>query len=414
METINSKELSQMVRKLGAKETARLLVESMKSGELSYKDFSITGLWNNLVTEANNDKEPTGNWLLEACEHNTLTEDAAVQSDASNFGTVTSQIYFNALTTKYNSADFSVKKTFKRIPSTLTRGELFGGISNVAKIMEPVPFGRDLPTVEPSEDKVQSPPMQRKGAVIEITLDLMRGDKTGETMQMFENLGVSAGINEELEAVQTLADTTLNTGAAYVRTHYGWAPAGGLPTFYSTYQPSTPWVNIAASNGLVNFENLQAANLLLQRIVDPFTGFPTTLGPEKMKLICGPSVSYRAKQLAHSQQYRTGTQSSSNFINLTNVPGPFNEGAPIDFEVVESKFLDYLASNSSSTLDPGTWFWGQPGEAFSWQTLLNLDMSQALPGSYSLWKRGVVAAYKVEFVQTSFAFNPRFICKNTP
>lgn len=411
---ISNKDLQHMVSKLGAKETAQRLTEALGDGSIKYNELSLKSLWDNLVTAKANDKEAVGNYLLESVHSETLTEDAAVQSDASNFGTVTGQIYFNALTTKYNSADLSVKRLFRRIPSTLTRGEQFGGISNVAQLLEPVAFGRDLPTVEPSEDKSQSPSMQRKGQIIELTLDFMRADKTAETNNLFENLGTSLGINEELEAVQTLADITLSTGAAYKRTHYNWAPAGGTPVSYATYQTGTPWNNTIGTNSLVNFENLQAANLVMQRIVDPYTGFPTILGPEKLKLICTPAVAYRARQLKHSQQYRSGTASSSNFINLTDVPGPFNQDEMIDFEVVESKFLDYLASNSSSALSANTWFWGQPGEAFSWQVLLNLDMSQAIPGSYSLWKRGVVAAYKVEYVQTSYAFNPRYMTINTP
>lgn len=398
MELVNNRELRKQVQSEGAYKTAEKLTEAIGKGDLTYRDFSIRALWDNFVTNKSDDKDVAGSKLIEE----KLSEDSASQTDAGAFALITSQIFFNALTTKYRSADFTISNKFKVIPSTLPRGEKFGGISNVATLLEPVNYGRDLPHLEPTEDFSESPPMQRKGAIVDLTIDMVRADRTGEVTNIFENLGVCAGVNEELEAVQTLADLALTTGANYSRTHYKWKNV-----LYNTYQTSTPWVNVVTSNGLVDHNNVNNAYVQLSTILDPYTGFPTVLGPGPISLVVTPQLLYTAKRIARSTQFRTGTSSSSNDILITD------GFPPVEFDVVESKYLKYLNDNSNSTGLNTTWFFGQLSEAFSWQRMMDITMSEALPGSYSMWSRGLTASYKFELIQTSYAFNPRYVIKNT-
>ena len=287
MGIINERELKADVKANGALAVAKKLKAAIEEGQLNYKDFSsIRLLYESLVHVKGKDKESCGDGLI---HEEIMREEAGsiVATDA--FNIVTSQIFFNALTTRYEAADFSVAPLFRVIPSNIVRGDQFAGIGNLNTALEPVPEGRQLPSLEPTQDFSQGPAQQQRGACIDISIQMMRADRTGEIMEMFMALGSALATARELEAVSTLADV----GESSPRTRYKWKNEA-----YATYQNSTPWVNVVGSNALINYENINAAYQAIQNILDPFTGLPIATPPGRMKLICCPELLFIAQRLA--------------------------------------------------------------------------------------------------------------------
>lgn len=388
---IRRKELVAEIKSLGAKKTAENICAALKKGELTYKDMPpIRDLYECFWVEKANDKHSVGSQLLSE-EH--LTEEAATYSDGSAFANVTGQFFFNAVTTRYMAADFTVSPLFREIPSTLFRGEKFAGISNINQVLTPTLPGRDLPVLAPTEDYTEGPAQRHIGALVDLTIELVRGDRTGEIMEMAGKLGECIGVNDELEAVGTLMDVNST------RTEHKWKG-----TTYATYQSSTPWVNTVTSNPIVSIANLNAAYVALQNILDPFTGLPTTLPPGRLKLVVTPDYALIAQRLMRGTQYRTGTASSSNEITISDFP-------PFEADIVVSKYLGYLCDQNS--LPRSTWYLGIMDAAFSWQVGMPLTVSEAVPNAGDLFRKSLAASYKAERYKTSFAFNPRFVIKNT-
>ena len=397
MSLIKERELKAEIRDKGAVAVAKRLKEALESGHLHHTDFSsIKTIYENFVTEKGKDKESVGKYVLQESE---LSEESGsvVSSDA--FNIVSSQLFFNALTTRYNASDFNVAPLFRVIPSNIVRGDTFAGISNLNTALQPIPEGRQFPSLEPTQDYSKAPAQRQQGACIDITIQMMRSDMTGEIMNMFQELGSALATARELEAVSTLADV----GESSPRTRYNWKD-----TTYATYQSSTPWVNVVGSNGLVNYENINAAYQAIQNILDPFTGLPIATPPGRMKLIVCPELLFMAQRLARGIQYRTVAATA----NTNTAPLVITDGTPpVEFDVVSSKYLKYTLDQASAPTT--TWFMCYPDLAFSWQQMQSMTVGEALPNAGDLFRRNLAASYKAFKIESSYAFNPRYSVKCT-
>ena len=406
---IDSASIGRHVELEGIDKTVTQLVASLKAGEVKYTDFkSIRGLYESLVVDRTTKKPGIGGQVL---AEQILSEEAASFVSIDGFGTVAAQLFFNALSTKYNAADYNVNKLFRKIPSSLVRGETFGGISNLDVVLQPLAAGDNAPTLTPTEDYSQSPAQQRKAAILNITLDMIRGDRTGESMNSFEHMGGAMGLNDELEACATLANQDFaNTGGAvtYPRTYYNWKKTAYATYFSSISLPTQPWANLITSNGLVDYLNLETAWQAIATTLDPYTGWPIAVDG-KYYLIVPTPLAFTAARIKRSVQFRTGTAAANNSILIT---APGDSGFPVEFEIVVSKYLYQILSNAG--LNTSYWFFGIPQQAFSFQTMMDVQLSKAIPNAGEMFTRSLEASFKVERWKTSFVFNPRFMTKNTP
>lgn len=403
MPFIRDREIRRQIALEGATKTAQHFVEAIEDGHLTYRDFGIRSLWDNFMVDKRDDKTPMGHALIEE----KLSEEAGTYTSSDAFSTITSQIFFNALTTYYNAADFTVAPTFKVIPSTLFRGEKFGGIANINTLLAPVGEGRELPHLEPTEDFSESPAQQRTGAIVDVTVQMIRGDRTGEVMNLFEKLGECAGVNREMEACSILA----GDNNSYVpRNNYKWK-GESFQTYQTSISGDVDWVNVVASNGLVDAANVNKVWTALQAITDPFTGLPIVTPPGRWKIFCTPDFYWNALRIKHMGMIRqinlqAGGNSEADY-------SPFGAGSqlPVDFDIVQSKYLRQVLTNAGDFVS--NWYMGVPEAAFSWQRAMDVTMAEALPNAGHMFTRGLAASYKFEKYETSYVFNPRFIAKST-
>lgn len=396
--SIKEREIKAQIKSDGAHATARKLKEALEQGHLAYTEFSsIKMLYDNFVTEKGKDKQSCGHYVLQESE---LSEDAGNITDTSGFNVITSQIFFNALSTRYSAADFNIAPLFKMIPSNLPQGDTFGGISNLNEAMQVTPEGRTLPSISPTQDYSRSPPMQQRGSIVNVTIQMMRSDATGQILNIFENLGSALGTARELEACSTVLDL----GESNPRCRYNWK---NVP--YQTYGTSgLPWVNEVTGNGLLNYENLQAAWLTQQNILDPYTNLPVLSPPGRAKLLVTPTNQFIAQRLARGIQYRTSTLT----LGTDNSPLVISDGTPpVEFDIVSSKYLSNILANNGGAQT--TWLLCFPDMAFSFQQMQGMTVSEAIPGTGELFSRNLAASYKTFKIESSYCWNPRYSILNT-
>lgn len=398
MSLIKQRELIKEIGAKGAHEVAGLLVESLKAGELAWNDCPpINQLWEIFAVDRADGKTAAGSHItsnMNRLRGDKLFEesvDGAV--DIGAFTTVCSQLLFNALTTVYQSADLTLGKLVKKIPSTFINGEVFAGVSNVGGLEIPTPFNADLPDISPTEDVSRAPAQQRYGRKINLGFDVLTSDRTGEFMHLAEKMFERGAISYEIDVANVLA------GIA-TRANYNWQNV-----VYAPYQSSAPWVNLKGSNPLSTDPNgcIQPLQLLLDDILDPFTGLPLMTPPGTMKLVVTPENYNIARILAKETQYRSGASATS-YQTLTET------GLPHEMEPVKSKYLNYALLAASQPTS--TYFYGHM-HAISKQESMDVTTSQALPGSYSMWSRGIAAAFKYEHVYSLYWFQPRLMTKST-
>ena len=399
---ISESELAQRVRTDGVEKTVRVLSEALSKGELKPEDFSLRGLASQLVVGP--DGKPVGQGFIGQLDVISEAAAQAVNSDA--FAQINGQIFYNAVLEGYRQAEPTLAPEFGVVNSTNLRGERFAGVSDVALPLPVIPENQEYPPLQPSANYIQSPAQLKRGLRIEISREALMMDRTGELLDRCRQVGKAVGIDRELEATATLADvvglassTAAGTGTA--RTRYNW-----LGTAYATYQAATPWINDKGSNALKTALNVNAANILLAQMLDPFTNMPIAIPEGEMVLVVTPENEYVAKQIAAAIQLRTGPAGLTDTNPLMVADG----APPVNFRVVTSKYLArFLTLNSLPT---STWFLGSLKQAFKWIRALDITVSEALPGSHYMWSHDVVQAYKAGRIETGYTWEPRAIVRN--
>ena len=163
-------------------------------------------------------------------------------------------------------------------------------------------------------------------------------DRTGLLLQRCGEVAEFLGVNREkrvLDAVFGVTNTYKRNGTAY-----------------NTYQASSPWVNIAGSNALVDWTDVEAAELLFDAMTDPNTGEPLAVMPDT--IIVPTALKHTARRIVNATEIRTGDGASATTQTLAANP------LANQYHVLWSPFV------KSRTGSATTWFVGQPKKAFAY------------------------------------------------
>jgi hypothetical protein len=345
-------------------------------------------------------------------------EGASTATTMGSFIALTSQLYFNAVVGGYEHADMVVAKTFRTIPSTLLRGEIFAGVGGLAKLLSSTGEGRDLPHLSPTEDYTQTPAQRKVGAVVDVTWELATADRTGEILRNMETLGEAIGVTREMEACGTVLDIDPITGASgYVRTRYNWKPQQGVSSTYATYAASGGVCVNSQVNILQNQDSINTAYVLMTKVVDPWTGLPISMGPGAFKMFVAPDLKFLAQRIARSTQYMT---TEAGTLNADFAPQVWTDGGTvIDFEVVASAYIGALIDANVAITGGGagyptrqSWWIGKPDRSFCWPTAQELITQDAIPGAGEMFQRVLEKQIRAFDCKTAYCENPRYMQVN--
>ncbi|HYE19428.1 MAG TPA: hypothetical protein VEA69_13340 [Tepidisphaeraceae bacterium] len=387
------RELSHMVsdKKLGREGTARVLTEALRRKDIKPADFRLRPLFEALVPQG---KEFLLQYATGGFSENTarLLESGEVKS--SQFSNITGQIVYSETLKYYEDEDFVFSKEVPETTSPFLDAEKVAGIGRIGDEVEVVGEAQPYPYVGPVEDYIHLPPAKKRGDIVALTWEAVFSDRTGDLLSRAGEVGHWLGLNKEKRIIDCMVDENGGAVSAMVGGHrYHWRG-----TSYATYQTSTPWDNVTTSNALVDWTDIENAELTLSRITDPNTGEP---------IMVQPDVVVVTKQLEYTARYILQATSLA-----VNAGGYATSGTPTRFEM--PNFLPKYKILTSRLLETRMatdtdWYLGNLKRAIGYKVCRPLTVEQAPAGHPDEFNRDVVNQWKASEIGAAFTRDPRFL-----
>ncbi len=385
-DVIKTRELRRRYELDGAQQTISHLTEALKERHLRPEEFSIRDLAEGLVPDGHewvrlmDPRAGGGVNLLEAGE--------AV--DVTAFLNVTSQIIYSKIMDAYTQDAFAISGLVDTIPTRLD-GEKIPGITRISGEDAVVNPGMPYPSLGFGEDYIETPSTTKRGYIVPITKEAIFFDRTHLVLSRAAEVGELLGLNKE----KRLLD--LVVGAA---NNYKW-----LGDAYDTYQAAAPWINVQASNELVDWTNVDAAEQLFADMLDPATDEPVLLQANTVLVM--PAYRHAAHRIFNALEIRFNPTSSDTTTLAAN---------PLSYyRVVESRlaYRRVIASGETAADAKKWWFLGDFKKAFAYMENWPITVTQSAQNSEADFSQDIVARFKASERGAAAVLNPRFVVKST-
>lgn len=397
---ISARELRHMYTRKGGSWVRKHLTESLEKKHLHPTDFSIRDLAMSVVKDGDE-------WVRSMVPGKSgtyhLLEAGSVQY--SDFSAITGQIFFNMIKEAYDDEEFVFTKMVKTYPSNIPDIEKIPGISRIGdKFTDTtVNEGDTFPQMAVGEDFIHIGAKKKRGGIVAVTREAVAFDKTGLLLQRCKELGHYLGVSIEKRLIDTLIDG--NAAAASIHnggTRYHWKG-----TSYAAYQATSPWINVKTSNALASWTNVEAAEVVLSQITDPYTGEPIMIEPTH--IIVPPELKHTAYRIMNATNVQTHAGGYATSGNLQDYHAP----SPLDpYKVVCSR-LFRARMNAAGQTASSTWYIGNPAKAIGYWQNFPLTTRELGAGSTADFERDIVAQYRADERGTPGWLEPRLVLKNS-
>lgn len=357
----------------------------IKAKSLRPNDFSIRELFEAFVEDG---REIVQSWSPRSGGGASGVRLSEASIDTSDFSNITGQIVFSAILEGWNQPEFIGDRLMETVQTDLS-GEKIPGISGLGDYAETVDEGKPYPKVGLTENWVETPETTKRGFVVELTKESIFFDRTGILLRQAGEGARYLGINRE----KRMIDAALGMVDLYKR--------NGATTAVATYgdnSGSHNWDNLAATNALVDWTDIENAMLLFDGMTDPDTGEPiVVMAPQ---LVVPSALSWTARRILGATELRYGDGAA----NTTQTVGPnFVPG----YELITSPYVKARTSSAS------TWFLGDFRRAFRYMQNWPITPAQLSVGSEAEFYRDIVQAFKVSERGSVACVEPRYVVKCT-
>lgn len=387
------RELSHMVKdpKYGPDGTARVLTEALARKDLKPEEVRIRPLFEAMVPDGWEFLQQwgTGGFSSQLAE---LLEAGTVK--ASQFSNITGQIVYSKTLQFYDDEEFVFSKEVDTFPSQFLDMEKVAGVGRIGDEAEVVGEGQPYPYVGPVEDYIQLPPARKRGDIVALTWESLFADRTGDLLKRAQELGKFLGLNKEKRIIDAVVDE--NAGA--VSAAQGGHRLMWRGTSYATYQTSTPWDNVTTSNALVDWSDVEGAELTLSRITDPNTGEP---------MLVNPDVVIVTKQLEYTARYilqATTVHVATGGYPTSGTPTRYEMGNFLPkYRVLTSRLLETRMATDTD------WYLANLRKAIGYKECRPLTVEQAPADHPDNFNRDIVNQWKASEIGAACVLDPRMI-----
>jgi len=389
MAFINKRKLTRMREQMGPAACVRHLRKALQEGQLAVTDFSLRGLAEGLIPDGREfvdllnpqgQGDPDVPGLLEAV-------------DSAAFKTISGQLIYTAILEAYQNPMFIGDQVTTTIP-TQFNGEKIPGVTGLGDEAEVVDEGQPYPRAGVGEDWVDTPQTTKRGFLVEVTKEAVFFDRTNLVLDRCKKVGDSLGINREKRILDLVLGVTNN---------YKWRDNA-----HDTYQASTPWINVNASNGLSDWTNIDDSLLMFSQLTDPHTAEPITVVPTQ--LLCHRAKVATARYILNNTEVRVDPNANAGTQQYM-VLVPNHQLIQGSYSILNSPWVDarYTAASLANT----TWFFGDYKRAFAYMENWPITTVEMPANSYVEWERDIVAGWKASERGTVAVRDPRYVQKNT-
>lgn len=384
--TLKYRELKRRYELDGAEQTVTHLSEALREGHLKPEDFSIRDLAEALV--------PDGHEWVRLLDPRSAGNVSVMEStsgvDVTAFLNITGQVIYSKIMEAYEQEAFVVSKLVDTIPTRLD-GEKIPSISRVADTIEDVAPGMPYPHLGFGEDYIETPSTTKRGFIVPVTKEAIFFDRTHLILSRAAEVGEVLGLNKEKRLIDLAIGATNN---------YKWKG-----TTYNTYQSSSPWINLLASNELVDWTNVDKAEQLFADMLDPNTGEPVLV--KGTTVLVMPAYRHAAHRVFSAAEL---TFTAAGSTTATVAANPLS-----GYRVYDSRlaYRRIIASGIAAATAKKYWFVGDFRKAFAYMENWPITVTQAPLGSEAEFNNDIVLRFKASERGAAAVLNPRFVVKNT-
>lgn len=381
---LNYRELKRRYELDGPQRTITHLSEALQERHLRAEDFSLRDLAEALVPAGREwvrslDPRSGGVMLLEA--------DGV---DVTAFLNITGQVIYNRIMEAYTQEAFVVSKLVQTIPTRLD-GEKIPGIARLADAAEEVHPGMPYPHAGFGEDYIETPSTVKRGLIVPVTREAIFFDRTHLVLARAADVGETLGLNKEKRLVDLVIGVTNN---------YKWRG-----TAYDTYQTAAPWINVKATNELIDWTDVDGAEQLFADILDPNTSEPVLV--KANTVLVSPAYQHAAHRVFNAPEI---TYQDANAATTTMAANPLG-GYRI--RVSRLMYRRIVASGATASDARKWWFLGDFAKAFAYMENWPITVTQSPTGSEADFNSDVVVRFKASERGAAAVLNPRYMVKNT-
>ena len=384
---INYRELRKMYAAMERRAFCQQLRESLQKKEIDAGAFSLKEAAEEFVVDRNG--EVCGREWVRLLESDSFMEAGADAVSTSMFADISGQIVYTEILDSYQNPAFIGSQLCTEV-QTKFDGEKIAGINQIGDKSQIVDEGMPFPHVGVSQDYIETPRTTKRGLIVPITKEAIFFDRTGVLLDRCREVGKSLGWNKEKQIIDMATGTasTFETGG-----RYKWRG-----TEYAQYQTSTPWIN-SVGNTLVDWTDIEVAELMFDKMTDPGTGEPILL--EAKALLVPSALLYTARRiLSATEIVHEGATNATHYASKFQNPVP-------SYGIVSSPLV-YARTSSASK-----WWFGDFKQAFQWRYNWPMTVVQAPANNQDEFNRDIVVQFKASERGTCAVREPRAVTENT-
>jgi hypothetical protein len=384
--SLHYRELKRRYELDGAVKTVSHLSEALDERHLKPEDFSIRDLAETLVPDGRewvrmlDPRAGGGVALLEASDG----------VDVTAFQQIAGQVIYAKILEAYNQEAFVASRLVDTIPTRLD-GEKIPGMTRIADQIDEVGPGMPYPSLGFGEDYIETPATTKRGFIVPVTKEAVFFDRTHLVLSRASEVGEILGLNKEKRLLDLIVGVTNNYNSN--------------GTSYNTYQTTTPWVNVLASNELIDWTDVDAAEQLFADMLDPATGEPILVRGTTVLVM--PAYRHAANRVFNATEINYTPGGATTATLAANPLG--------NYRVFESRlaYRRIIASGVAAATAKKWWFVGDFRRAFAYMENWPITVTQAPLRSEADFQQDIVLRFKASERGAAAVLNPRYVVKNT-
>lgn len=332
--------------------------------------------------------------------------------DASAFAAITGQLLVDMTGDGYKQAASITDELFTTAP--ITNGnfgeQLVPYLSDIEQPPSNVQQAMPYPHVTFKGQYYALPGPTKYGAILNVTMEMIATDLTGQVGDVANKHGRRAKLDEEYRKLYVLLGLTNN---------YKFNG-----TTYNTYLTSGLYTNSLTNFSLADYNSVNTLDQLFAGMVDPVTGIPIDIEPSRLQMIVMPAAVMNARRIINATTVRVG--------NTAVTAGIQTEGTnPITsaFDINTSKHLRAIARSAvpfaglkfstAAGLDVFTnaaraeslVMYGDFKSTFLWREVYPLKITQAPPQHYADFEQDIPLRVKTSGFGVACVKDPRYVIR---
>lgn len=359
--------------------------EALEKKELKPDDFSLRDIFEAFVDDG---YEAVQSWSPRSGGTKSGVRLLEAGVDTSAFSNITGQIVYSAVLEAFNDPAFIGDALVTTI-NTQFSGEKIPGVARLGDDAESVGEGKPYPLAGVSEEWVETPETVKRGFIVPVTKEAIFFDRTGLVLNRAREVAYWLGVNKEKRVIDAATGQT---------NHYRRNGSSTIDT-YGDNSGTHDWDNLQASNALVDWTDIENAELLFDGLLDPNTGEPILVTPNT--LIIPTALKHTALRILNATEIRfgDGASATTQAISANPVAGQYS--------IVTNAYVKARTSSAS------TWFIGDPKRAFAYMQNWPITSVEAPPNSEMEFTHDIVFRSKVSERGTVAVLEPRAMVKCT-